>query len=210
MPGRSMKLSWLERSLVNNPFRVWVQRLELRGLRGRLPLPPGAVVLEVGCGRGAGARLLAREFQPRALYALDLDEDMIRQAAAYRPGPRRRQTYFLVGDVLNLPFREAILEAVFSFGVLHHVAAWEAALAEISRVLKTGGYLFLEEFYPQVYQNFLAQRLLVHPQTPMFRSRDLKDRLKQVKIPLKEALELTHLGLLGVAVKGGRAGVRQV
>jgi ubiquinone/menaquinone biosynthesis C-methylase UbiE len=196
-----MKLSWLERSLVNNPFRVLVQRLELRWLRGRLPLPPGALVLEVGCGRGAGARLLAREFQPRALYALDLDEDMIRRAAAYRP--RRGQVSFLVGDVLNLPFREAVLEAVFSFGVLHHVAAWEAALAEISRVLKTGGYLFLEEYYPQVYQNFLAQRLLLHPQTPMFRSRDLKNRLKQVKMPLKGALELTHLGLLGVAVKEG-------
>ncbi len=201
MPGRSRKLSWLERSLVNNPFRVLVQRLELRWLRGRLPLPPGAVVLEVGCGRGAGARLLAREFQPRALYALDLDEDMIRRAAAYLP--RRGQVSFLLGDVLNLPFREAALEAVFSFGVLHHVAAWEAALGEISRVLKPGGCLFLEEFYPQVYQNFLAPRLLVHPQTPMFRSRDLKDRLKQVQMPLKGALELTFLGLLGVAVKEG-------
>ncbi len=201
MPGRSRKLSWLERSLVNNPFRVLVQRLELRWLRGRLPLPPGAVVLEVGCGRGAGARLLAREFQPRALYALDLDKDMIRLGAAYLPRPG--QVSFLVGDVLNLPFREAVLEAVFSFGVLHHVAAWEAALGEISRVLKPGGCLFLEEFYPQVYQNFLARRLLVHPQTPMFRSRDLKDRLKQVQMPLKGALELTFLGLLGVAVKEG-------
>ncbi len=203
-----MKLSWLERSLVNNPFRVLMQRLELRWLRGRLPLPPGAVVLEVGCGRGAGARLLAREFQPRALYALDLDEDMIRRATAYRP--RRGQVSFLVGDVLNLPFREAVLEAVFSFGVLHHVAAWEAALGEISRVLKPGGCLFLEELYPPVYQNFLAQRLLVHPQTPMFRSRDLKDRLQQVQMPLKGALEITFLGLLGVAVKEGRAHVRQV
>jgi ubiquinone/menaquinone biosynthesis C-methylase UbiE len=108
-----------------------------------------------------------------------------------------------VGDVLRLPFRDAALDAVVCFGVLHHIAHWWAALTEIARVLKGGGRFFLEEFYPPVYQNFLAQRLFEHPTTPMFDGKSLRQYLQKLKLPLKHTLELKMLGLLGVAVKEG-------
>ena len=59
-----MKLNWAERWAVNNPLRVLEQAIEIRRLKRMLPLPPGFTALEIGCGRGAGARVILREFRP--------------------------------------------------------------------------------------------------------------------------------------------------
>jgi hypothetical protein len=53
-----MKLNWAERWAVNNPTRPIQQGLEIRWMRRGRPLPSGSRVLEVGCGRGAGAAIL--------------------------------------------------------------------------------------------------------------------------------------------------------
>ncbi|MGD9041158.1 MAG: class I SAM-dependent methyltransferase, partial [Desulfobacteraceae bacterium] len=68
-----MKLNWVERVLANNPFRAALQRGEIQILKRKLPLKKGAKILEVGCGRGAGARLILKAFQPSLMCALDLD-----------------------------------------------------------------------------------------------------------------------------------------
>ena len=57
-----MKLNWAERWVVNNPTRVFQQHLEIKWLQQMMPLKAGTTVLEVGCGRGAGARLIQKAF----------------------------------------------------------------------------------------------------------------------------------------------------
>jgi ubiquinone/menaquinone biosynthesis C-methylase UbiE len=196
-----MKLNWAERAVVNNPVRVLVQRLIIRWIKDQKMVQPGARVLEVGCGRGAGACLILAEFAPALLHALDLDRRMIRQAAAYlRPQQRDRITLF-VGDTLRLPYRRGALDAVFGFGVLHHLPDWRAGLGEIARVLKAGGTYFLEEFYPPIYQNFLARRLFLHPEHDRFSSPDLHRALREAGFRLKGVVEQKQLGILAVVVK---------
>ncbi len=196
-----MKLNWAERLVVNNPVRVLIQRLIIRWIRSQGVVAARARVLEVGCGRGAGACLILREFQPVLLHALDLDHRMIQQAAAYIRPPQQERISLLVGDTLNLPYRSRALDAVFGFGVLHHLPDWRGGLTEIARVLKPGGTYFLEEFYPLVYQNFLARRLFLHPEPDRFHSPDLHRALKDAGFRLRGLLEQKHLGLLAVATK---------
>ena len=129
-----MKLNWAERWVVNNPIRVIEQRMEIHFLKGMVPLKEGMKILEVGCGRGAGARLIHKTFRPSSLYAMDLDIDMVRKAKGYLSPEEREIILLHVGDVFRLPFRDGELDVVFGFGVLHHVLDWRGAAGEIARV----------------------------------------------------------------------------
>lgn len=196
-----MKLNWVERVVANNPLRATLQRGEIHLLKRKVQLKKGAKILEVGCGRGAGARLILKSFQPSLLCALDLDIQMVQKARAYLSAGEIDRVSMFVGDVFRLPFKDNVLEAVFGFGVLHHVPDWRGAVAEIERVLKIGGIYFVEEFYPSAYQNFITKHLLVHPEEDRFFSHDLRNALEEVKLPIKDAIDFKKVGIVAVAVK---------
>jgi ubiquinone/menaquinone biosynthesis C-methylase UbiE len=197
-----MKTNWLERQIVNSPIRVLIQeQIILRWIKSKVDLPPGGRFLEIGCGRGAGACLLLKEFMPAAIHAMDLDVQMISQARRYVTPEQARQINLYVGDALHLPHKNAWADAVFGFGVLHHLPDWRGGMAEIARVLKPGGLYFLEEFYPSFYLNFLARRLLCHPEEDRFESGDLRQALAATGLPIQDALELKQLGILAICRK---------
>jgi ubiquinone/menaquinone biosynthesis C-methylase UbiE len=196
-----MKLNWAERWVVNNPSRVIQQRFEIHWLKKWGLLRPGAKVLEIGCGRGIGAGLIHREFQPSLLQAMDLDMAMVRRAKGYMVRRANPEVSFFVGDVSRLPYRDASLDAVFGFGVLHHIPDWFGALSEVARVLKPAGLYFMEELYPGLYQNFLTKHFLLHPKENRFKSEDLKKALKQTNLSLLQAFELRGFWILGISTK---------
>jgi ubiquinone/menaquinone biosynthesis C-methylase UbiE len=200
-----MKLNWVERAVANNPFRAALQRGEIHLLKKKFQLKEGAKILEVGCGRGAGARLILKSFQPSLLCALDLDILMVQKARAYLSADEGVRASLYVGDVFRLPFKDDFFDAVFGFGVLHHVPDWRGAAAEIARVLKIGGIYFVEEFYPSAYQNFITKHLLAHPEKDRFFGHDLRNALAAIRLPIKEAIDFKKLGILAMAVKEVRS-----
>lgn len=198
-----MKLNWAERWVVNNPLRVMQQQVEVKWLKKMMRLAPGATVLEIGCGRGAAARLIRREFKPARIHIQDLDPAMIRHARKYLARVNGEPISLSVGDAVYLPFKSDSADAVFGFGFLHHVPEWNTALAEIRRVLKPGAFYYFEELYPQLYQNFITRHILLHPTHDRFRSRDLKKAFDREGLEIKNVFELKPLGILGVAAKTG-------
>lgn len=198
-----MKLNWAERWVVNNPLRVVEQGFELGWMRGKRPLKTGSRVLEIGSGRGAGAALILREFQPSLLHASDLDFDMIRRAKRYLNSEEQDLIALLTADAMDLPYREAAFDAVFGFGVLHHIPDWRSALREITRILKPGGVYFMEELYPTLYQNFITKHILLHPTEDRFTARELRDALLKEGFSIHGALEIRLFGILAVLTKNG-------
>jgi ubiquinone/menaquinone biosynthesis C-methylase UbiE len=197
-----MKLNWAEQWVVNNPLRVLQQRVEIRWLEGMRLLKPGSIALEIGCGRGAAAGIVLKKFQLARLIAMDLDMEMVRKAQA-RLRAHGQRVSLLAGDVTFLPIETGSLDAVFGFGVLHHVVAWRSVLREIARVLRPGGVYFFEELYPGLYQNFITRYILLHPTDDRFFSPDLKEALARAGLCLTQAQELQQLGILGIACKQG-------
>ena len=94
-------------------------------------------VLEVGCGHGALAAMLADE--GRDVTAIDLELPVERPSSAVR---------WIAGDFVTLPGIDhgAAFDAVVFTASLHHIAALDAALARAETLLRPGGRLVLDEF----------------------------------------------------------------
>jgi ubiquinone/menaquinone biosynthesis C-methylase UbiE len=148
-----VKMRRLEKVLLNSPLRTWILRRRVdQDVLRRLDLPPGGTCLEIGCGKGVGALLIARRFQPARLVCLDLDPDMIRAAERYLARPPRwardvdtAPIELACGDATHLPFDDETFDAAFLFGALHHISDWPAVLRETARTLKPTGPFAFEE-----------------------------------------------------------------
>jgi ubiquinone/menaquinone biosynthesis C-methylase UbiE len=198
-----MKLDRFESWMINSPLRRIEQYLVMQWFKKTVALNAGAAVLEVGCGRGIGAELISEAHRPKSLYLLDLDLKMIKKAIRRINSLHSKPIYFCVGDAVRLPFRAGTMDAVFGFGLLHHVPAWRDGLAEVARVLKLGGVYFMEEYYPSLYQNFITKHILVHPDMDRFNSLDLHQAFQNAGLTLTHTFELKRMGILGVGVKAG-------
>ena len=196
-----MKLNRIERWFVNSPIRQIKQYLVMQWFKGTVALKSGQTILEVGCGRGVGAKLISEAYHPERLYLLDLDLQMIQKASQGLNGQNENRITFCVGDAARLPFRGDSVDAVFGFGFLHHVVEWRDGLAEVARVLKHGGVYFMEEYYPSLYQNFITKHIVFHPESDRFNSEDLHEAFQKANLTLTHSFELKRMGILGVGVK---------
>ena len=187
--------------MLNSPLRRIGQHLVMQWFKTTVSLNADAVILEVGCGSGVGAKLIHDTYQPAHLYLLDLDPEMIKKAGRRLNSENPAPVSFCMADAARLPLKDDALDAVFGFGFLHHVPVWRDGLAEVARVLKHGGVYFMEEYYPTLYQNFITRHLLVHPEKDRFNSRDLHQAFQNANLTLTHTFELKRMGILGVGVK---------
>lgn len=109
---------------------------------------PGARILDVCCGTGDMAGLLARAKQGYRITGIDFSPNMLK--AANRKYGRCKGIRFVAGDAMNLPFIDGAFDcAVISFG-LRNTQDYLGVLKEMTRVVKTGGMIgCLDSSYPE-------------------------------------------------------------
>jgi SAM-dependent methyltransferase len=108
-----------------------------RFLLGRLPRRIGRA-LEVGCGTGSFARLLAERAE--AVLGLDLSREMIalaRERSAHLPNAE-----FLVADALSWEYPSEEFDCVASIATLHHLPL-KPMLERFRAALRPGGTLLI-------------------------------------------------------------------
>ena len=112
-----------------DPDGVWPQDVALRALAELTP----ARLLEVGRGTGAFAERCAAQLGCE-VTALDSSPEMVRAAAA-------RGVRAVLGDVTRLPFADGEFDCAVAAWMLYHVPDLDTAIAELARVLPSGGRL---------------------------------------------------------------------
>jgi SAM-dependent methyltransferase len=131
-----LKHNGVERALMNNPVRAFIQRRYELPLLERLGAPPPLAL------------------RPRPAEAV----------GGGRHGDRRRGGSF---------------DAVVDFGILHHVPNWQAAVAEIGRVLRPGGRFYFEEVSRQALDRRAYRALFAHPWENRFSRGEFVGELEQ-------------------------------
>ena len=100
-------------------------------------LPPGAAILEGGCGTGLHARHLSE--LGYEVTSLDWAVETIHWLAENIPTIKP-----VLGDIRRMPFKDAEFDGYWSLGVIEHFfEGYGEVHDEMRRVIKPGGYLFL-------------------------------------------------------------------
>jgi ubiquinone/menaquinone biosynthesis C-methylase UbiE len=137
-----------------------------------LALPPGAQVLEIGCGAGLMAITLAE----RGLRVQAIDTSMAMVQQARQNGEARGVTDLLtvdVGDTYALAFEDGSFDLVLAVGVLPWIAKAELAIQEMARVTKPNGHIILTT------SNWIGLPCLLDPQlNPVFMQ--LRQRMRAI------------------------------
>lgn len=107
-------------------------------------------LLDVGCWSGQFVAHLVKK--AKKIYGIDPDIDAIKLAKINCP-----KANFSIGDARKLIFRNKSFDIVTFINVLEHIpkGTEQKCIFEINRVLKTGGYLFLDCPYSHVLSTYL-------------------------------------------------------
>jgi len=118
----------------------------------------GYRILEVGPGTGRFSINLVECAD--TYFAADLSSKMLQFARERLLHATSNEIEMCQASFYSLPFHESSFDALFSVNVLNHVPDIEAALAEISRVLKPGGKFLVS--FANASSFFLPAALVVN------------------------------------------------
>jgi ubiquinone/menaquinone biosynthesis methyltransferase len=107
-----------------------------RALVAGLPDLKAPVCLDIACGTGDVAQLLASRYPDGEIHGLDLTPDMI---AIAKQRDASRRIHFAVGDMSRLDFPDASLDLITGSYAIRNAPDLDATLAEFARVLRPGG-----------------------------------------------------------------------
>lgn len=185
-----MILNTVEYLAMNNPVRAAFQRqYEARRLLRMGGAMRGCRALEIGCGNGVGTEIILDQFGAETVDAFDLDPRMVARAAK-RLAARGDRVKLWVGNATRIDAESETYDAVFDFGIVHHIPEWRSALVEVYRVLKPGGRFYVEEVLHAFIHNPVWRLVLDHPPEDRFDHKQFQTGLTEAGFALAGAERL--------------------
>lgn len=127
--------------------------------------PADLLVLDLGCGTGKQMAANQKRFPEMSLVGLDLSRGMLHQAQR-----RCKMIDWIQGDGAALPFRDSCFHYITNQFSYHHVHHKEKMIAEVHRLLRTGGQFAMTNLDPWAMSGWIVYRYF-----PAARVRDYRD-----------------------------------
>ena len=164
----------------------------------------GRVILDAGCNNG---RYHFGEYEARGLkvVGIDISRDYLTASRSSNPNG---SVHLLRGDVKDLPLSSESVDIVLLGEVLEHLNTPEQALGEAYRVLKKGGYIFVDvPWLCEVYRplsaiilrnlsRFKRERTPPLPLRILFKNLDEIDSLSESAMLKRRSFAALVIGLL--------------
>jgi len=125
--------------------------------RCKFHLSPSDTVLEIGCGTGSTALLLAGSVGQ--ITASDISANMIEIARSKAKDQGAQNVTFVKTGVLDAGFEDGSFDAVLAFSLLHLLEDAPGAIAKAGALLKPGG-LFISKTVCMKGQGWIWQLVL--------------------------------------------------
>jgi ubiquinone/menaquinone biosynthesis C-methylase UbiE len=162
----------------------------------------GARVLDVGTGPAHQPLLLAERDPSCRIVAIDAAQHML--AYGRRHVDRRgfgARILLVRTDAKRLPFRDGAFDAVLSNSIVHHLPDPAPAFAEMRRVVKRGGVVFVRDLHRPADRAELDRLVAQHAADADDRQRGLfRDSLHAAFTVAEVAALLRAAGLGGLRV----------
>ena len=123
---------------------VFAEESIVRPMLKTIPIQ-GKAVLDAACGVGRYFELL-HSYRPRIVVGMDFSPRMIEQAI--KKLTYSSSTSLQLAKLEHLPFREETFDFLLCTLALDHVQVLHSAVAELSRVLRSGGSMIISSFHP--------------------------------------------------------------
>jgi SAM-dependent methyltransferase len=123
-------------AFVNEERVRWLLRLARASSAQGIPLRL-AVALDVACGAGIIAVALAA--QVRHVTGVDITPAVLERAETRAREAQVHNVRFEVGDAARLPYPDACFDLVTCTSAFHHLDQSQRVMAEVARVLRSGG-----------------------------------------------------------------------
>lgn len=146
---------------------IWGKKRQRDILLDQYPWKGNETVLDVGCGRGLLVIGAAKRLTTGNAYGIDIwsDKDLSgnEKAAARRNCELEavsEKITLLDADARNLLFEDEMFDVIVSSMVIHNIdkAGRRKAIAEMIRVCKKGGMIFIQDFqYTKEYVQMLRE-----------------------------------------------------
>lgn len=134
----------LARHYDRRPLRASLQKLHQKVIQWLEPeLPAQKDLLDLACGTGELLVALEKAYPHLNLTGLDLSAPMLERARQ-----KSQQIQWLMGDASSLPFSSKIFDFVTITESLHHIPDQTTTIAEVYRILRSGGILIVADPQP--------------------------------------------------------------
>jgi ubiquinone/menaquinone biosynthesis C-methylase UbiE len=120
-----------------------------------LAVQKGGDILEIGSGRGGGARFLKSYLEPRRMVGVDFSHPAVMLAAK----PQSDGLFFITGEADRLPLADQSFDVVVNIESSHCYRSLEAFVREVKRVMRPRGCFLYADFCQA--EKFVARRELL-------------------------------------------------